>query len=74
MDGLSPDYCLWFEFRADMIDKEFISHIEKFKSVWIFIGVESGTQSNLTRLAKGLTLEKTLSEFDLIKNIRIFTQ
>ena len=66
--GGMPLFYLWFESRADWIDEEYLSHLEKFKQVWIFIRVESGTQEMLDRMCKGITVDMIRRVFALLNS------
>jgi len=70
LDYLSPDYNLFIETRVNYIDKDFLSYFKKFKSVWFFLGVESGSQRILNKLNKGIAVKQIENAFDLINKYK----
>lgn len=66
LDYLSPEYKLFIETRINYITKDFLDRFKKFKSVWFFIGVESGSQRILNKMRKGITVKQIEEAFDLI--------
>jgi radical SAM superfamily enzyme YgiQ (UPF0313 family) len=65
LDGLSSDYSLYIETRVGYVNEGFLSHLEKFKNVWLFFGVESGSQRLLNYIDKGTTLDQIENAFRL---------
>lgn len=70
LDGLDKDLSLWFELRVDSIDEEILNCLKEFKKIWLFIGVESGNEDILKRMAKGITVQKIRMAFGLISKYK----
>lgn len=66
LEWLNPKYNLFIETRVNYINEEFLNHFKKFKSVWFFFGVESGSQRVLNNMTKGITVEQTKKAFELL--------
>lgn len=73
LDYLSSDYNLFIETRINYVDDEFLKKFKKFKNVWFFFGVESGSQRMLNKMKKGLTIEQIKKAFQLCKEYKIKT-
>jgi len=57
LDQLSSNYTLYIEMRTNRITREFLESIKRFKRVWFFFGIESGSQRLLDEMAKGIKLD-----------------
>jgi radical SAM superfamily enzyme YgiQ (UPF0313 family) len=74
MDGLSSEYSLYIETRAEYVTEEFLSYLKRFRKVWLFIGVESGSSRLLHKMNKSVTHEEIRRAFKLCQEKRnIFT-
>lgn len=67
MEGLSSEYTLYLEARAEHIDEEFLSRLDKFRRVWLFIGVESGSKRLLEKMNKGTTHDHIRNAYRLCR-------
>ncbi len=70
MEGLTSDHSLYIEARPEHIDKELLDSLKKFKKVWIFIGVESGSEALLKKMNKMVEIETIKKAFELIDNYK----
>lgn len=73
LEYLSSDYSLFIETRVDYITEDFLKHFTKFKKVWLYFGVESGSQRILDKMHKGITVEQSIKAFELCNNYNIST-
>lgn len=73
LDYLSPDYNLFISPRINYIDDEFLEKFKKFKSVWLYFGVESGSQRILNKMKKAITVDQIKKAFQLCKQYNIRT-
>jgi anaerobic magnesium-protoporphyrin IX monomethyl ester cyclase len=55
------------ETRADLIDDELIVHMKKAGCSSIFVGIESGSNTILEKMRKGITVEQSLSAVNIIR-------
>jgi radical SAM superfamily enzyme YgiQ (UPF0313 family) len=70
LNGLDRDYSIWMELRVDALDLEILDELSRFKKIWLFVGVESGSERMLKRMSKHLTLNIIKEKFKLIKNYK----
>ena len=74
LKGLSKNYSLYIETRPEHVDKDFLDALKKFRKVWLFIGVETGSEVLLKSMNKMITLEVVRKAFKLIQPYKnIFT-
>jgi radical SAM superfamily enzyme YgiQ (UPF0313 family) len=74
MKGLSKDYSLYIETRAEYVNEEFLEALKKFRKVWLFIDVESGSERLLRKMNKNISLDKVKEAFTLTRKYKnIFT-
>jgi len=72
--GLSNKYSLFIETRPEYVDKDFLEALKKFRKVWLFIGVESGSETLLKNMNKKATLDMFRKTFKLINTYKnVFT-
>ncbi|GAG21490.1 unnamed protein product, partial [marine sediment metagenome] len=65
LKGLSKEYSLYIEARPDHIEKDFLDALKKFGKVWLFIGVESGSEALLKSMNKMVTTDIIRKAFKL---------
>ncbi|MBI4335569.1 MAG: B12-binding domain-containing radical SAM protein [Candidatus Omnitrophica bacterium] len=68
LEGLSSDYSLYIESRPERIDKEFLEALKRFNKVWLFIGVESGSEALLKSMNKMVAIDTIRNAFRLIRH------
>lgn len=73
LDYLSPDYNLFIETRINYVDEEFLKKFKKFKNVWLYFGVESGSQRILNKMKKAITIDQIKNAFQLCNKHNIRT-
>ncbi|MFH1762539.1 MAG: radical SAM protein [bacterium] len=66
LDGLSSDYTLYLEMRTNRISREILETLKRFKRVWFFFGIESGSQRLLDHMSKGVNLKDHINAMKLI--------
>lgn len=69
--GLKIDWMC--ESRVDLVNERLLETMRKSGCVYIYFGVESGSQRVLDFLRKGITLEQTENAFSLCKKVGIKT-
>lgn len=65
--GLSRRYSLFIETRINYINKITMDALSKFKAVYMFVGIESGTDRMLKKMNKQITLAQIRDTFSLLK-------
>lgn len=74
LKGLSKEYSLYIEARPERIEKDFLDALKKFRKVWLFVGVESASDTLLKSMNKMLTTDTIRKAFKLISPYKnIFT-
>ena len=72
-DNLSSEYSLLLYTRVTFINQRFLDLLNKFKTVWLSFGVESGSERMLEKYKKKITVKQIKDAFELCKrqkNIR----
>lgn len=72
LNGLSSDYTLFIEMRTNRIKNDILETLKRFKRIWFFFGIESGTQRQLDNMAKGIKLEDHVNAMKLIEKYNNF--
>lgn len=70
--GLDIEYSI--ECRADDVDREVFEYLKKSGLVRVYLGVESGSQPQLDRYRKDISVEDNLNALKLLAELGIFVQ
>lgn len=73
LNFLSPEYNLFIETRINYINEEFLKKLKKFKKVWLYFGVESGSQRILNKMKKAITVDQIRKAFQLCHKYKCST-
>lgn len=56
------------DMRVDFVDQEILEAVRDYTIGWVFFGIESGSQTMLNAMRKGVTVEKNLEAVELARS------